>query len=164
MTKVPHDSVACAKPYEAGESGAQGDSLQVDLYPEWRPRVGYRYTAFLNGEEIVSCSPDPEHDIARALLARGLTGIAEIVDGATGKSRTRVNINEASRWRMVEEDRRGLRRRRWVPPGSTAPHAGRDTSRRGALPGTPFGRAKRSRPRSADMQTASPRRGGAAKN
>jgi hypothetical protein len=92
---------------DIGQAGLT--TVVVTLYPE----DCNRYSAQLNGEVIVSNSRDPEHDIARALLARGLTGRALIVDGHTGARRIWVNIEKAALWRMVEESRGGLRRRRW---------------------------------------------------
>jgi hypothetical protein len=51
----------------------------------------------LGGEIIVSNSRDPEHDLARALLGRGITGVVEVIDGKTGKPRSRVNIEQAAK-------------------------------------------------------------------
>jgi hypothetical protein len=48
---------------------------------------------------------------------------------------------------MAEENQRGLRRHRWVPSGSTAPHAGGDTGGHGPLTDKQFDRASRPRPR-----------------
>jgi hypothetical protein len=50
------------------------------------------------GETVITDSRDAEHDLARALLARGLTGTVRILDGNTGKPRTLVNIEKAARW------------------------------------------------------------------
>lgn len=51
----------------------------------------------LDGETIVSDSRDPEHDLARALLARGITGVVEAIDGSTGKPRSKVNVGAAAK-------------------------------------------------------------------
>jgi hypothetical protein len=77
------------------------------------PQGTNRYSAWFAGEEIISHSCDPEYDIARAPLTRGITGRALIVDGHTGARRSWVNIDKAARWRMVEESRGRLRRRKW---------------------------------------------------
>ena len=56
----------------------------------------------LDGEPIVTGSRDPECDLARALLARGITGMVEVIDGKTGKPRSRVNVERAARMRTEE--------------------------------------------------------------
>jgi hypothetical protein len=43
-------------------------------------------------------SRDPEHDLARVLLARGMTGNVTVVDGKTGRPRTVVDIERAAPW------------------------------------------------------------------
>ena len=103
-------------------SGAQSRSrAKVILYAYRRLGFSYRYRAELESQIIVENSFDPEPDIARALIARGLTGIALIVDGRTGALRTRISIEKASRLRTGEEDHRGLRTRKWTPGGSATP-------------------------------------------
>ena len=64
----------------------------------------YFYDVLVDGDLIVKGSSDPECDLARALLARGLTGVGTVFDGMTGKPRTSVNIEKAARV-MVREDR-----------------------------------------------------------
>jgi hypothetical protein len=74
-----------------------------------------RWDAFLAGERIVSASRDPEHDAARALLARGMAGPFETAH-ADGRPRMRFASIEATAGRMVsEEGLRGLKLRRWKP-------------------------------------------------
>ena len=48
------------------------------------------------GETIITGSRDPEHDLARALLSRGITGRVTMHDGNTGKPRTLINIEKAA--------------------------------------------------------------------
>lgn len=74
--------------------------FRVELLAKKKPndRHWYAYDVLLNGETIVSNSHDPEHDLARALLARGIKGVAEVIDGKTGKPRSRVNIERAAKW------------------------------------------------------------------
>jgi hypothetical protein len=83
----------------------QAQELTVHLHPPARksgiPYSG-RYGVSLDGEMIVENSRDPECDLARALLARGITGTVTIVDGATGKPRTIINIEKAARLRTIE--------------------------------------------------------------
>jgi hypothetical protein len=89
-----------------------------------------RYHVTLDGEEIVWASRDPEHDAARALLARGFTGPFETV-GEDGVVRMRFrDVAETAKWSIVEESRDGLRRRLWSGPHNpdTAPPAGETPS------------------------------------
>ena len=59
-------------------------------------------TSTFAGEIIVERSRDPETDLARALLARGHTGKVTMLDGATGKPRTIIDIEKAAKVRTVE--------------------------------------------------------------
>jgi hypothetical protein len=61
-----------------------------------------RYNVMFGGEIIVERSGDPETDLARALLARGHTGTVTMLDGATGKPRTIIDIERAAKVRTVE--------------------------------------------------------------
>jgi hypothetical protein len=56
----------------------------------------YFYDVLVDGELIVEGSSDPECDLARALLARGVTGVVTVFDGVSGRSRTFVNIEKAA--------------------------------------------------------------------
>src|SRR5689334_8456489 len=96
--------------------------IKVTLHPIWvgGARYGYLYDATFDGQTIVSRSHDPEYDAARALLARGLTGHFETIDGKTGQRRMRFDVAKAARLCVVEEDGRRLRIRKWAPCGSGA--------------------------------------------
>jgi len=59
-----------------------------------------------DGETIVSGSPDPDFDLARALLARGITG--KVILGG----RTIIDIEKAAKLRTSEPSGR---RARFVP-------------------------------------------------
>jgi len=74
--------------------------IAVELFAKKKPndRHWHAYDVLLDGEIIVANSRDPEHDLARALLARGIKGVAEVIDGKTGKPRSRVNIERAAKW------------------------------------------------------------------
>lgn len=75
---------------------------------------GQLYDIEHDGETIVTGSRDPEHDGARALQARGLSGSFQTTDD-TGKVRMMFpSIAEAAGWSVTEDDR-GLRRQRWRP-------------------------------------------------
>jgi len=76
--------------------------LKARLHPIWVPMVGYRYSVIYDGKLLVERSKDPECDAARALLAKGITGILTMLDGKTGKPRTFINIERAARLRVKE--------------------------------------------------------------
>jgi hypothetical protein len=74
---------------------------------------GYVYAGRLDGEVLVTGSRDPEHDAARALLARGQAGKFWTVDAKTGRRRMLVDIAKAALLSVAESDRRGLQVRCW---------------------------------------------------
>ena len=106
--------------------------LRATLTPPAK-RGGTRYSVELDGEVVVSRSRDPEHDLARALLARGITGKVEVCrpDGSPGMI---VDVERMAPWSVVEEDRDGLRLRRWRPPTPAYGSPARET----ALAGVPL--------------------------
>ena len=61
-------------------------------------RHWYACDVVFDGEIILPDSRDPEHDLARALLARGMQGNVTLHDGPTRKPRTMVNIEKAAPW------------------------------------------------------------------
>ena len=84
-------------------------TITAQLFPVWTPELGGvgmpysdKYNVVLAGEIIVERSRDPETDLARALLARGQTGKVTVLDGATGKPRTIIDIEKAAKVRTVE--------------------------------------------------------------
>jgi hypothetical protein len=56
--------------------------LQAYLHPKKKPndRHWYAYDVVFDGEIIITNSRDPEHDLARALLARGIKGNVTLHD------------------------------------------------------------------------------------
>jgi hypothetical protein len=64
--------------------------MKAYLHPKKKPndRHCYAYDVMFNGVKVVSDSRDPDHDLARALLARGIKGKVTLHDGSTGKPRT----------------------------------------------------------------------------
>jgi hypothetical protein len=60
-----------------------------------------RYRASLSGVLLVESSRDPEHDAARTLLARGITGRMTTI-GLDGKPRMHFDIETAARQQAVE--------------------------------------------------------------
>jgi hypothetical protein len=58
---------------------------------------GYVYDVHFQFDVVVEGSSDPEFDVARALLAKGITGSITILDGITGKPRTIIrDISKAA--------------------------------------------------------------------
>ena len=71
------------------------------------------YCVDVRRRALVVDSRDPEHDLARALLARGLTGKVTMLDAQTGKPRTVIDIAKAAELCVSEESRDGLRIRKY---------------------------------------------------
>ena len=100
--------------YQELPSGAveqEYTSLECQLFSrKTEPRVGrrhvYVYDVIYDGETIVTGSPDPDCDLARALLARGITG--KVILGG----RTFIDIEKAAKLRTSESTDR---RSRFVP-------------------------------------------------
>jgi hypothetical protein len=67
-------------------------------------RDAYLYDVEFDGEVIVSSSHNPEHEGARALLARGVTGKLTLIDSGTGKPCTIINIEKAAALTVVDDN------------------------------------------------------------
>jgi hypothetical protein len=67
-----------------------------------------RYSVRFGKELVVKGSREPELDLARVLLARGITGTVTLRDGSTGKPRTTIQIERAALL-SVEEGPNGPR-------------------------------------------------------
>lgn len=63
---------------------------------------GDRYSVSFRGEFLVRNSRDPECDLARALLDRGIDGIIRVIDANSGRHRTTVNIEKAAKLTVEE--------------------------------------------------------------
>ena len=100
--------------------------LKAYLHPKKKPndRHWYAYDVVFGSETIVTDSRDPEHDLARALLARGIKGNVTLHDGSTRKPRTVVNIEKAAPWCVGSN----LERYKWKAPevSDSSPHTGED--------------------------------------
>jgi hypothetical protein len=49
--------------------------MLIELFAIWSGgKAGYLYNVTLDGELVLDRSRDPEHDLARILLARGISG------------------------------------------------------------------------------------------
>ena len=70
------------------------------------------YAVSFRGEMIVKNSRDPETDLARALIRKGLVGKLRIIDGNTGRHRSTIDVEKASRF-VAEEGPVGPRFRKW---------------------------------------------------
>ena len=87
-------------------------TLECLLIPRKTPprperRHVYVYDVVFEGETIVTGSPDPDSDLARVLLARGITGKVRL-----GGARTIIDIEAAAKLRTAETSDR---RSRFVP-------------------------------------------------
>ena len=62
--------------------------LKAYLHPKKKPndRHWYAYDVVFDGEIIVTDSRDPEHDLARALLARGIKGNVTLHDSPNSQA------------------------------------------------------------------------------
>ena len=107
------------------------------LFPVWTPELGAagmpysdKYNVTFAGEIIVEQSRDPETDLARALLAQGHTGKVTMLDGATGKPWTIIDIEKAAKVRTVETGThprfRRIERYAESPPAAETTPAGMD--------------------------------------
>src|SRR6476469_4205584 len=100
--------------------------LKAYLHPKNKPndRHWYASDVVFDGEIIVTDSRDPEHDLARALLAQGIKGNVTLHDGPTRKPRTVVNIEKAAPWCVGSNLERDKRKAPEVTDSS--PHTGGD--------------------------------------
>ena len=81
----------------------------IELFAVWAGgKAGYLYNVTLDGELIVERSRDPECDLARALLSRGITGTVTFYDGNTGRPRTVIDVERAAK--AITEDNRRITR------------------------------------------------------
>ena len=121
--------------------------LVACLFPCWTPELGRkgipyndRYNVLMDGERIVTRSRNPDTDVARALLARGITGKLTILDGEAKTPRLRLDIERAAKI-TVSEDQRRMRFVKWKPMPTDA-HPKVDESGEGrpqtAEEGNPF--------------------------
>jgi hypothetical protein len=99
--------------------------MQARIHPHWiGGRSGYAWSVLYNGELLVSRSTTPEFDAARALLAKGITGKLTLLDGKTGRPRLTLDIERCAKLTVSEENRDGLRIRKYQEnPDSGPPEA-----------------------------------------
>jgi hypothetical protein len=112
--------------------------MTVKLFAKQKPteRHWYAYDVVFDGETIVSNSRDPEHDLARALLARGIKGMVDVLDGGTGKPRSRVNIEKAAKCCLGSN----LERYKWKSSeaSDSSPHTGENAQPGRGVPAKGF--------------------------
>lgn len=101
-------------------------AIRVDIFIDkslpLRPDQPEQWSAVMGGERLVHRHPDICHASCRALLARGITGLATFVHRASGTPGVTMDIETGARW-IVSEDDRGMRLRPyrpWVPVASLA--------------------------------------------
>jgi hypothetical protein len=98
--------------------------MQARLHPKWvGGKAGYVYSVIYDGKLLVDRSRDPECDAARALLAKGITGKLTMCDGKTGIPRTIIDIEKAAKIQVSEEDRGGLRFRKYRQTPDNSPYS-----------------------------------------
>jgi hypothetical protein len=68
-----------------------------------------------DGEIVVVGSRNLECDLARVLLAKGITGKVTMLDASTGVPRTTVDIERAAKVTVEENSRFGPRFVKWKP-------------------------------------------------
>jgi hypothetical protein len=113
--------------------------ITVELFAKPKPndRHYYAYDLVHAGEVIVSNSRDPEHDLSRALLARGNKGVVEVINGWTGKPRSRVIIERAAKWCVGSNLERYKWKRAQISNGS--PHVDENKLRGAEMPAGSLG-------------------------
>jgi hypothetical protein len=79
-----------------------------------------RYSVEFDGHVVVAGSLNPECDLARALLAKGVTGKLTMVDANSGKPRTIIDIEKLAKLTVEENRRHGPRFIKWRPMSETA--------------------------------------------
>jgi hypothetical protein len=90
--------------------------LKANPPPKGRTREAwYLYDVIFDGRVIVVDSEDPEHDLARALVAEGITGTVNMLDAITGEPRTIINIENAAKFTVEENRTHGPRLVKWRP-------------------------------------------------
>jgi hypothetical protein len=120
---------SASEPIENEGTKEPKTDLVAHLHPPIRrTRVRYtgRYSVTFDGETVVKGSRDPETDLARALLAKGITGMAMVMDANTKKHRSTVNIEKAAKLR-TEEGPYGPRLVRFRETVVERPHAAKMT-------------------------------------
>jgi hypothetical protein len=88
-----------------------------------RGERGCRYRVLYGGEIMIWDTWNPEHDAARALVAKGITGTVEV--WRDGKVVSTMDAERAAERTIVENANVGPRLSEWVPfsPYSVAPPA-----------------------------------------
>ena len=103
--------------------------LKAMLHPKVKPneRHWYAYNVTIDVETVVTDSRDAEHDLARALLAKGITGKVTLYDANSGKPRTLIDIEKAAPWCVGSN----LDRYPWKPPQKAAEASNKRSPRAG---------------------------------
>jgi hypothetical protein len=104
-----------------GGDAAADAAVLARLIVREPPRIGFAernnwhlYDVEVDGELIVAGARDPEHAVARELLARGIVGKVKIIDGTTGKHLSTVYIAAAAKFAAVDTAK-GLTFAKWLP-------------------------------------------------
>ena len=77
--------------------------------------TGSRYRVTYGNTVLLESSRDPEHDAARVLLDKGITGTFETWRPGSSFAAMRFDVEVAAKWRTEEGPNKGPRRVRWRP-------------------------------------------------
>src|SRR5262245_61588849 len=74
--------------------------MKAHLFAKAKPntRHWYAYDVVIDGETVLTDSRDPEHDLARALLARGIRGKVTFIRSNTGTPGIIIDIQKAAKF------------------------------------------------------------------
>lgn len=92
------------------------DILRVDI--DRVPATGgQRWQVTIDGQILIDRARDPEHEAARLLLARGLTG--RMLTYVGGRPSMILSIEAAAGFTIIEGSATSLRRTKWQPFGAS---------------------------------------------
>jgi hypothetical protein len=89
--------------------------IEIEISATGYTTRGPRWQATLDGEIIVASSADPEHDAARALLDRGITGTMAVRHKGAGFTASAWDIEAAAGRRAFDSQFGPSATRKWVP-------------------------------------------------
>lgn len=92
---------------------------RIDIERVGRNSRGDRWRVWYNGTVLIPSARDPEHAAARALLARGLTGMVEVWHMGANHPAFRLDIERSATRTVAETERHAPRLRTWRPPPRT---------------------------------------------
>jgi hypothetical protein len=88
---------------------------RITIEPASRGERGQRYRATYDGAVLIESSRNPEFDACRALMAQGVSGLAEIWWRGGSFPAMTLDIAGAAELTVSETDKEGPRLIRWRP-------------------------------------------------